>query len=143
VLPSVEMQTTCPYCALQCGITLERRDGGYAAVGDPTFDVNAGDLCMKGFTAAETLAHPDRLLAPLVRRDGRFVEVGWDEALDVAAAGFARIRQERGADAVGLFGSGALTNEKAYTLGKFARLALATSCAVRIEAVGDQRTTNG
>ncbi len=83
------MQTTCPYCALQCGMTLERRGNAYVAAGDADFDVNAGDLCMKGFTAPETLLHPERLHAPLVRRDGRFVEAGWDEALDVAAAGFA------------------------------------------------------
>jgi assimilatory nitrate reductase catalytic subunit len=121
------MQTTCPYCALQCGMTLERRAATYVAAGDPDFDVNAGDLCMKGFTAPETLTHPDRLHTPLVRRDGRFLETGWDEALNVAAAGFRRIRRERGADAVASFGSGALTNEKAYALGKFARLALETA----------------
>jgi len=122
------MRTFCPYCALQCGMRLERdADGPYRAVGDASFDVNAGDLCMKGFSAAETLAHPERLLAPLVRRNGVLEEATWEEALDVAAAGFARVRRERGADAVAAFGSGALTNEKAYSLGKFARLALGTA----------------
>jgi assimilatory nitrate reductase catalytic subunit len=82
---------------------------------------------VKGFSAADTLTHPDRLHAPLVRRNGGFVAVGWDEALDAAAAGFRRIRAERGPDAVGAFGSGALTNEKAYAFGKFARLALGTA----------------
>jgi assimilatory nitrate reductase catalytic subunit len=121
------MRTHCPYCALQCGMTLERREGGYAVLGDPTFDVNAGDLCMKGFTAAEMLAHPERLLQPLVRRDGTLAEATWDEALDAAAEGFRRIAATRGPDAVAAFGSGALTNEKAYAFGKFSRLALGTA----------------
>ncbi len=108
-------------------MTLERSAVGYRVVGDPTFDVNAGDLCMKGFTAAETLAHPDRLLAPLVRRKGVLVEASWDEALDRAARGFRDVAARAGVDAVAAFGSGALTNEKAYALGKFARLALNTA----------------
>lgn len=123
----MEMRTHCPYCALQCGMTVQRSEPGYATAGDPAFDVNAGDLCMKGFTAAELLTHPDRLTQPLVRKSGTLVPVSWEEALDVAAAGFRRIRAERGADAVAVFGSGALINEKAYALGKFARLALETA----------------
>ncbi|GAC1417174.1 MAG: molybdopterin oxidoreductase family protein [Candidatus Velthaea sp.] len=121
------MRTHCPYCAMQCAMTLEYRTGRYTAVGDPGFDVNAGELCMKGFTAAETLDHPERLLAPLVRKNGELVETTWDEALDAAAGGFRRVAQRHGADAVATFGSGALTNEKAYVLGKFARLALGTA----------------
>jgi assimilatory nitrate reductase catalytic subunit len=121
------MRTHCPYCALQCAMTIEERDGAYAAAGDPAFDVNAGELCMKGFSAAETLAHPDRLLTPLVRRDGRLEPATWDEALDAAANGFARVAERHGPDAVATFGSGSLTNEKAYALGKFARLALGTA----------------
>ncbi len=82
---------------------------------------------MKGFSAGETLAHPERLLAPLVRRDGRLCEATWDEALDRAAEGFRTVAARSGADAVAAFGSGALTNEKAYAFGKFARLALGTA----------------
>ena len=121
------MRTHCPYCAMQCAMTLEHRDGTRVAVGDPSFDVNAGELCMKGFTAAETLDHPDRVRTPLIRRGGELVEATWDEALDAAAAGFQTVAERHGADAVATFGSGALTNEKAYALGKFARLALGTA----------------
>jgi assimilatory nitrate reductase catalytic subunit len=108
-------------------MTLEKRGGRVAAVGDPAFDVNAGDLCMKGYAAAETLDHPERLLTPLVRRDGRLVPATWDEALDAAAQGFRAVAQRHGHDAVASYGSGALTNEKAYALGKFARLVLQTA----------------
>ncbi|GAC1312213.1 MAG: molybdopterin oxidoreductase family protein [Vulcanimicrobiaceae bacterium] len=123
------METTCPYCALQCAMVLERRDDAYAAAPAPVAagTSTAGDLCMKGFSAATTLAHSERLLTPLVRRDGELREATWDEALDAAAAGFRRIAERAGPDAVAAFGSGALTNEKAYAFGKFARLALGTA----------------
>ncbi|HYQ14108.1 MAG TPA: molybdopterin oxidoreductase family protein, partial [Polyangiaceae bacterium] len=66
-------------------------------------------------------------LSPLVRgRDGRLVPASWDAALDLVAERLLAIRAAHGAAAVGAFGSGALTNEKAYLLGKFARVALGT-----------------
>jgi assimilatory nitrate reductase catalytic subunit len=108
-------------------MTLERREHGYFAVGDTSFDVNAGALCMKGYTSAEMLRHPQRLLQPLVRRAGVLVDATWDEALDAAADGFRRIADTYGSDAVASFGSGALTNEKVYAFGKFSRLALNTA----------------
>ena len=61
--------------------------------GDPDFPVNAGALCVKGYTAGETLAHPDRLRAPLVRNaSGQLIAAGWDEAIDTVAAGIRAIR---------------------------------------------------
>jgi assimilatory nitrate reductase catalytic subunit len=95
-------------------------------VGDADFPVNNGRLCVKGWSAAELLTRDDRLTAPLVRSRGELRAASWDAALDRVAEAFTGIRNEHGADAVGVFGSGALTNEKAYLLGKFARVALAT-----------------
>jgi assimilatory nitrate reductase catalytic subunit len=60
--------THCPYCALQCGITLAPADGGrFDLAPQADFPVNRGGLCAKGWTAAELLDHPDRLRTPLVR----------------------------------------------------------------------------
>jgi assimilatory nitrate reductase catalytic subunit len=95
--------------------------------GDESFDVNAGALCVKGHTAPATLRHPERLTTPLIRRDGVLRPAGWEEALAAAADGFRAVAERWGDDANAVFGSGALTNEKAYALGKFARLALRTS----------------
>lgn len=84
---------------------------------------------MKGATALELLAHPDRLTTPLAR-DGKGAPlrpVSWDEALDRVAAAIETAQREHGPDAVGCFGGGGLTNEKAYQLGKFARVALGSS----------------
>lgn len=96
--------------------------------GDDAFPVNEGALCIKGWTAAELLDHPERLRTPLARDDrGELVPVGWDEALDRVAHGLRAAQERHGRDAVGLFGGGSLTNEKAYLLGKFARVVLRTS----------------
>jgi anaerobic selenocysteine-containing dehydrogenase len=58
--------THCPYCALQCGMHVVQ-DGGLKIIGNPKFPVNEGGLCIKGWSAAATLNHADRLLTPLVR----------------------------------------------------------------------------
>ena len=118
----------CPYCALQCGMTLlPRPDGAVEVTGREDFPVNRGALCGKGASAAEVLSGRVRLTEPLVRRDGRLEPAGWDEALDAVAAGLERATAAHGRDAVAVFGGGGLTNEKAYALGKFARVVLGTS----------------
>ncbi|TQN33404.1 assimilatory nitrate reductase catalytic subunit [Haloactinospora alba] len=121
--------THCPYCALQCAMHLEPDPEGRPRVRPADFPTNRGGLCRKGWTSAEVLDAPDRLTTPLVRasRDEEFTPVDWDTALDHVAGGMRRLGSEHGPDAVAVFGSGGLTNEKAYLLGKFARLALGTS----------------
>ena len=127
--PATATRTHCPYCAFQCGLLVRPQpDGSVAIAGDPEFPVNAGALCTKGFTAGETLAHPERLVAPLARdAAGRLVPVEWDQALDRVASGIRIVQRRYGRDAMGVFGGGSLTNEKAYLLGKLARVALRTS----------------
>ncbi|WP_101784629.1 molybdopterin-dependent oxidoreductase [Nonomuraea indica] len=113
--------THCPYCALQCGMAITPE----AAV-TPRTDIPAnagGALCQKGWTAGELLTNGERLTGPLLH--GR--PVTWEVALDHVAGRLSRIRAEHGPDAVAVFGGGGLTNEKAYQLGKFARVALGTS----------------
>ena len=138
------VDTHCPYCALQCGMRVRAAGvaggdaGGRTGGGDggavaevlerPEFPVNRGALCGKGRTAAQLLAPAARLTAPLVRdADGVLRPAGWDEALDRVADGLRRVAAAHGRDAVGVFGGGGLTNEKAYALGKFARVVLRTS----------------
>ncbi|MCP3755181.1 molybdopterin oxidoreductase family protein [Streptomyces sp. TBY4] len=126
---TAEVKTHCPYCALQCGTVLGSGEAGRPAVRpDEEFPVNQGGLCQKGWTAPALLGTPDRLTRPLVRgADGRLAPATWEAALDTIAARLRDIREEHGPDAVGVFGGGGLTNEKAYQLGKFARVALGTS----------------
>ncbi|QUC61793.1 molybdopterin oxidoreductase family protein [Streptomyces sp. A2-16] len=120
--------THCPYCALQCGMNLTPAPDGTVEVSERAdFPVNRGALCSKGRTAPAVLSSRVRLTSPLVRSGGTLVPAGWDEALDRIAEGLSRTRAEHGPDACGVFGGGGLTNEKAYTLGKFARVVLGTS----------------
>jgi assimilatory nitrate reductase catalytic subunit len=117
---------------LQCGITLDVSGGPsrpplLAPQGD--FPTNRGGLCAKGWTAAELLGHPERLTRPLVRdeRGAPLRTATWNEALERIVVAFQKTQRDYGLDAVGCFGGGGLTNEKAYQLGKFARVALRTS----------------
>ena len=148
---SAATRTHCPYCALQCAMTLTLEPGpttsptttspattNSIAVTGAEFPTNRGRLCRKGATSAALLEdRPDRLTTPLIR-DGAALdnadrdaaplrEATWDEALDLVTSRIMALQQSHGRDAIGVFGSGSLTNEKAYTLGKFARTALRTS----------------
>src|SRR5947209_4777849 len=118
---STATRTHCPYCAFQCGMLVSPGE----VKGDPDFPVNRGQMCVKGFTAGELLAHPARLTTPRLRgRDGRLVDASWDAALDFVAERLLALRAAHGPASLAAFGSGALTNEKAYLLGKFVRVAL-------------------
>jgi len=112
---------------MQCGMRLSVADDVVSVEGNRDFAVNKGALCIKGWTAAETLRHPSRLLTPLVRNArGVLAPASWDDALDRISEGVRATQACYGADAVGVFGGGSLTNEKAYLLGKFARVAVKT-----------------
>jgi assimilatory nitrate reductase catalytic subunit len=121
--------THCPYCSLQCGITLDAATAPVVLSPQEDFPTNLGGLCAKGWTAAELLDHPQRLTQPLVRdsRSEPLRPTDWDDALERIAEAFTRSREAYGRDSVGCFGGGGLTNEKAYQFGKFARVALGTS----------------
>ncbi|MDX6375535.1 MAG: assimilatory nitrate reductase catalytic subunit [Nocardioidaceae bacterium] len=110
-------------------MTLEKRGPALEVQPWPEFPVNEGALCRKGWTAAGLRGHRERLTSPLVRdrRTGALRSAGWDEALDLVAGRLRELRATYGADSVAVFGGGGLTNEKAYQLGKLARVALRTS----------------
>ena len=135
--------THCPYCALQCAMTLKspaaltpaKQPGSDPVTALPVLEVNGrdfptnrGGLCRKGWTSASLLSHPGRVTEPLLKgSDGVHRPISWDEALKLITSAVKETQARYGADAVGVFGGGGLTNEKAYMLGKFARLALRTS----------------
>lgn len=124
---TTSVSTHCPYCALQCAQSLTPAAGAVEVDGRD-FPTNRGGLCRKGWTSAAVLRAPDRLTSPLVRdSDGTLQPTTWDDALDLVADQLRGVREAHGADAVAVFGGGGLTNEKAYQLGKFARVALGTA----------------
>ena len=121
--------THCPYCSLQCGMELVQSPGSPISVAARDFPTNRGGMCRKGWSAAALLQRGDRLTRPLLRdrRGGALRPASWGEALDRVADEMQSCQRRHGRDAVGVFGGGGLTNEKAYLLGKFARVALRTS----------------
>jgi formate dehydrogenase alpha subunit len=114
------VSTTCSYCSCGCEVRVETHEGSLQRV---TANVdsrpNRGKLCPKGWLGWDVEDHPDRLDGPLLRRAGRLVEVGWDEALDSVAAAMREAR-EAGRPVAGL-GSSRLTCEDAYLLQRFVR----------------------
>lgn len=125
--------THCPYCALQCAMSLTggALGGDHLSAEPRAFPTNNGGMCQKGWTSTDVLCATDRITTPLRRVDNarggaRFEDVSWEEALDDIAARVLALQQENGNDTIAVFGGGGLTNEKAYQLGKFARLALRT-----------------
>jgi len=112
--------TTCSYCSCGCQVRVETHEGDSLRV---TSEVdsrpNHGKLCAKGWLGWDVLKDPERLEAPLLRRDGRLVQVEWDEALEavVTALGTAR---DADRPIVGL-GSSRLTCEDAYLMQRFLR----------------------
>jgi assimilatory nitrate reductase catalytic subunit len=123
------VNTHCPYCSLQCGITLDVTTDRVTLTAQADFPTNRGGLCAKGWAAADLLNHRQRLTRPLLRdsREAPFRPATWDEALDRIVITFQQVQDSHGRDSVGCFGGGGLTNEKAYQFGKFARVALRTS----------------
>lgn len=125
------MDTQCPFCSVQCKMQVIEERG--QSDGRPTYTVvpkpnlaSEGRLCIKGMNAYQHVLTGERILHPLMKKDDRFVRVSWEEAYERIAATFEELRGQYGNHALGLYGGGSLTNETAYLLGKFARVALRT-----------------
>jgi formate dehydrogenase alpha subunit len=119
------VETTCPYCGVGCGLELAvRADGRLAVMADdaPGNASSEGMLCVKGRFGTGFVHARDRIVAPMVRGDGGWRRVSWDEALDTAADGLARHRGRFGALA-----SAKATNEDAYLIQKFVRVVMDTN----------------
>jgi predicted molibdopterin-dependent oxidoreductase YjgC len=123
-----EVITTCPYCGVGCSLTLHLRDNEIIMVSskEDSF-VNEGMLCAKGRFGYEFVASPDRLKKPLLRKNGKFESVSWDEALDYIAEKFMDIKKKYGPDAIGGLSSARCTNEENYLFQKFMRAAVGTN----------------
>jgi assimilatory nitrate reductase catalytic subunit len=122
------VKTHCCFCGVQCGIQLKVHDNKVVGF-EPweEFPVNRGMLCPKGVKRYLQNEHPDRLLAPMVRTHEGFRKATWDEALGRTVDAIHRIQNQYGRDAFAMLGGASMTNEKAYLIGKFARVALRTA----------------
>jgi assimilatory nitrate reductase catalytic subunit len=131
VEPDRIVDTHCCFCGQQCGIRLKVKDEQVVGF-EPRYDFpfNRGMLCPKGVKRYLQGAHPDRLLGALERDEsapGGFRAVPYERAIQHAAAEIRRIQEVHGRDAMAVLSGASLTTEKAYLMGKFAHMALATS----------------
>jgi predicted molibdopterin-dependent oxidoreductase YjgC len=124
-----KVRTTCTYCGVGCQFFLNVRDGEVVNVtsdyslGEPNF----GNLCVKGRFGFDFIHHQDRLKSPLIKRDGKFEEATWDEALDLVVERLGAIKKKSGPDSIAILASARCTNEENYLIQKFARATIGTN----------------
>ncbi|WP_136440917.1 formate dehydrogenase subunit alpha [Pacificoceanicola onchidii] len=163
-----ETESVCPFCGVGCKVSLKVKDGKVKYVEGINGPANEGRLCVKGRFGFDYIHHPHRLTKPLIRRDDapakglnvdpgnlgtHFREASWEEAMDLAAQGLIRLRDENPKTVAG-FGSAKCTNEEAYLFQKFirqgfrhnnvdhcTRLCHASSVSALIENVGSGAVT--
>jgi formate dehydrogenase major subunit len=163
-----EVHSVCPYCGVGCQITYEIKDDKIAFVQGRNGPANQNRLCVKGRFGFDYVTNPQRLMKPLIRKPGlpkridvdpsnpytHFREASWEEALDSAARGLARVAETHSNGAIAGFGSAKCTNEEAYLFQKLirtrfrnnnvdhcTRLCHASSVAALIEGIGSGAVT--
>jgi formate dehydrogenase major subunit len=124
-LPDKIVDSTCPYCAVGCQLHLAVKNNRIInSVPAREGVVNRGQACVKGrFGIAEFVNHPDRLHTPLIKKNGKFVESSWEEALSLVATQFHKYRGDR---FMGI-SSAKCTNEENYVFQKFVRVVMGTN----------------
>ena len=88
---TTETRSTCPYCAVSCGVIIhtlgDKAKNATASVvhveGDPDHPINRGTLCPKGITLKEDITHKQRITSPKVRKAGsdKWEDISWDDAI--------------------------------------------------------------
>ena len=137
------VDSVCPYCGVGCQIKYEIDDNEIVSVQGRNGPGNEQRLCVKGRFGFDYASHPHRLSKPLIRRDDvpkrandqvdpgnpytHFREATWEEALDRAAQGFVKIREEHGPKGLAGFGSAKGSNEEAYLVQKLVRAGFGTN----------------
>jgi formate dehydrogenase (NADP+) alpha subunit len=120
--------TVCPYCGVGCALELQTRGNEIVKVTAPMDKgPNRGNLCVKGRFGYHFVNSPDRLTTPLIRKDGRLVEAGWEEALGLVARKLNEIKADHGPDRIAGLASAKCTNEDNYVFQKLIRGTIGTN----------------
>ncbi|MEL4454597.1 formate dehydrogenase subunit alpha [Lutimonas vermicola] len=128
LIPDETIRTTCTYCGVGCQLDVSVIDGEIRGIQAPeTAEVNEGHTCLKGRFAFQFYNHPDRLTDPLIKRDGKFEVVSWEDAYDFMAKKLTAVKEAYGADSIGCISSSRATNEENYLMQKMTRVALNTN----------------
>ncbi|HSW36077.1 MAG TPA: FAD-dependent oxidoreductase [Candidatus Limnocylindrales bacterium] len=122
------VRTTCVQCGIGCILDLHIVAEIINRVTSPLRQkINDGNLCVKGSFRNDFVHSPDRLYHPMVKNGTTMKEVGWEEAIAVAAAGLTKVKKDFGADSIAVLVSPTLSNEESYLARQLARQVLGTS----------------
>ena len=129
-------KTTCSYCGLGCGLMVGL-DGGKVVdikgmIGHP---VNDGMVCTLPANYVPVFEAEGRLSGPMIRRDGKFTQVNWEEAINHVAGGLKGIIDRHGPNSIALYMGGTCLNEEYYIANKFMKAAIGTNnieCTTRL-----------
>ena len=122
------VRTTCTYCGVGCQLDVSVIDNEIKGIQAPQdAEVNEGHTCLKGRFAFQFYNHPERLKEPMIKKNGKFEEVSWDEAYNFIAEKLTDIKNRYGADAIGGISSSRATNEENYLMQKMMRVAIGTN----------------
>jgi len=127
-IPDHWVATTCGYCSVGCGIEIGVKNGrAIASRPLASHPVNRGKLCPKGLSEHYTIEAENRARYPLLRKNGKLVRIGWDEALETMVERFRSLQTKYGARSLGVLSTGQLVTEEFYTLGKLVQLGFGTN----------------
>ncbi|KNF07278.1 formate dehydrogenase H [Gottschalkia purinilytica] len=119
--------TTCPYCGVGCQLELITKGNQVVDSKPYKGPSNNGLLCVKGKFGYPFINHPDRLKTPLIKKNGKFEEASWEEALNLIVSKIKETKEKYGANALGGFTSARCTNEENYLFQKLFRAAIGTN----------------
>jgi anaerobic selenocysteine-containing dehydrogenase len=95
---------TCPLCEATCGLEVSHRNGEIVRIRGDREDVfSHGFICPKGSTLGKLDKDPDRLRAPMIKRDGRHQPATWDEAFELIDNRLRQVIDGSGANSVGVY----------------------------------------
>ena len=109
------VKSVCRYCGTGCGVMLGVDGGKLVALrGDKEHPTTKGLVCAKSLFLPKVVHSPNRLTTPLIRKEGKFVEASWDEAMNLVCDKFSEAIQTHGPKSVAYYGSGQCMTEESY-----------------------------
>lgn len=127
---TTRVRTTCPHCGVGCQLDLVVKDGRIVDAEGAPGPSNKSLTCVKGRSGSFDFVNADdRVRTPLIKNPstGEFEQATWDEALDVVASRFTKLRDAYGGSSLAAFASSRSTNEDVYMLQKMARTSFKTN----------------
>jgi NADH-quinone oxidoreductase subunit G len=118
----------CAHCSNGCKTTLSVRNNEILRANNrDASGINGEFLCGKGRFGFDFTSNAERIRQPLVRRNGKLEPASWEDALEEIARRLKQVRDQHGANSIGVIGSNHTTNEENYLLNRFARATLGTN----------------